>query len=143
MPLWQPMDAIARPAYYDRAPIPIIVQYSGVVAPHAPTTRASYTPPDGFANFLETMYLFERRQTAAAPGSSVVSYVELLPFYGGSGVILQNYFESGLVALQPATMLSNYGYIAYGDTIRLVTFDSSIGGSIQYQLALKGTEFLY
>lgn len=143
MPRWYPTRELARPVYYDRDAIPIIATYVGLVTPHTFTTRATYTPAFPFAAFIEVLMTFAFRVTAATTPSAVSSFWDFLPFYGGTARLDWNYFEANTAGYQLVHQLTSFGYMAYGDTIRYTTNDSSTGGTIYFLGSMKGTEFYY
>lgn len=135
---------IARPQYYDRQPVPIVASFlsSGVV-PHALTTRASYSPAYPYAAFIEAITLQVIRQSAAAAQSYQEAFVFFLPYYGGTYQLLPCTGYSNVPGNVTQQNMSDYGYMAYGDTLQLKTSDPSTGGTGSYSVLLKGTEFLY
>lgn len=143
MPLWQPANAIARPAYYDRDAIPISMQYNQIIAPAASTVRATYSPPFGYAAFIEVSTMLILRFTAAAPASQANDQLRLNPFYGGVVIVAINLLNSNVIGDQRQAVITSYGYMAYGDVMDAVTFDGSVGGTMQHGVFMKGTEFLY
>lgn len=143
MARWYQTSEIARPEYYDRQPIPVFCAYSNVVAPAGGTIRATYTPPANYAAFVEVVSLSIRRATAAAPAQAAAFYLNFLPFYGGSFIVLFVTFDSNVVGDVRGDTLSSLGYMAFGDSINLTTFDFSVGGTLQFTGAAKATEFVY
>ena len=143
MPLWQPMDAIARPAYYDRDAIPVFMNYNASVGPHGSTLRASYTPPFAYAAFIESLYMLGMRSGAAAPVGFTDASFRLTPFYGGTVIVSYLIWNNNTLYFQEKMALTSYGYMAYGDVIDFRTSDGSTGGTTIYALAMKGTEFLF
>jgi hypothetical protein len=143
MPQIYTVEQIARPAYYDRQPIAVFTGYANIVGPHATTLRASYSPPGGYANFGEIVMLGAIRATAA-PGNALASAImNIAPFYGGEFSVGQANLDNLGVGAEKTVILTQVGYIAFGDTLKFYTVDGSAGGTIQYNLYFKGTEFLY
>ena len=135
---------VARPAYNDRQPIPILANYlASGVAPHAMTVRASYTPPDGYAAFIESIVLQVIRQSAAGVLSYSEAFIYFLPYYGGTYQLLPCTLFNNTVAQYAQQSLTSYGYMAFGDTLQIKTQDTSTGGFCAYSGLIKGTEFLY
>lgn len=143
MPLWQPQSAVARPAYYDREPAPVTCAYSATHIPHGGTVRATYSPPVGFAAFMETGTVLIRRAAVAAPAQAAAFEVDYLPSGGGSVIVAFLPFILNVVGDNAILPTGVFGYMAFGDTIQLLTFDFSVGGSLQFTGAIKGTEFLF
>lgn len=143
MPLWQPSNAIARPAYYDRDPIPAIANYADQIPPAGSTVRASYIPPNGYAAFIEAMFLFTYRGVVAAAPSIVQFYVNFRPFTGGVYRVAQVQQNTNVLFEDKTLVSGNFGYMAFGDQIDLITFDGSTGGQQAFGGTVKGTEFLY
>lgn len=143
MPLWQPTTAVARPAYFDRDPIPVNPSFYGIIPPHGFTTQATYTPAFGYAAFIEEMVLTVVRTNVAAPAGVVNDWIIFLPFFGGYmyPVFLYDVLATAFDSRQ--LNVSSFGYMAYGDTLAINTSDVSTGGFMLHNLAVKGTEFLY
>lgn len=135
---------IARPQYYDRQPIPVVASFlsSGTV-PHAATIRASYSPAFPYAAFIEAITLQVIRQAVAAPNGYQEAFVFFLPYFGGTYQLLPCTLYSNVIGAVAQQNMSDYGYMAYGDTLQLKTSDNGTGGSGAYSTLLKGTEFLY
>lgn len=143
MPLWQPANAIARPAYYDRDAIPVTMEYNQIVAPHAAVVRVSYSPPGGYAAFVEVVTMLLLRSSAAGAANPANDQVRLNPFYGGVVIVAINFMQSNVISDQRTAIVTSYGYMAYGDVLDGLTYDSSVGGTMQHAIFMKGTEFLY
>lgn len=143
MPLWQATQSVARPAYYDRAAIPTIGQYNAAVAPHASTVRVQYSPAYPFAAFIENCTLLVRRNSVAAPLGRVAIQATIIPFFGGSTTLsIVRMFDNTVEATKQDSQ-NTIGYMAYGDTLYIVTSDGGTGGTVEYLGSYKGTEFLY
>jgi len=143
MPQVYQVSEIARPAYYDRQPISQIPNYNGIVGPHGTTVRVSYSPAFRLAYFIESSLAQVQRITAASAMDVAQTAVIYNPFQGGSiqisAAILYNNAVRALIQQQ----LTQFGYMAYGDTISITTFDLSTGGTCQFLGFIKGTEFVY
>lgn len=143
MPRWYTGRDVARPAYYDREAIPCLGFSNVGVGPHANIIRVSYGPAFPYAAFIETMITTLQRNVAAAPVGLVNAYWELVPFFGGSTIIDSEAFTDNTVGYRLNQVISQLGYMAYGDLLQFRTFDLGTGGSVGYLGSFKGTEFLY
>ena len=144
MPLFQPTKAIARPAYYDRDAFTYAVPFTGTLAPHGVTQRITYSPPQGYAAFIENLLSSMIRVTAAAPAIYALSIWRFTPFFAGvPGPVLYVAQPSNTVYDFKSENIQNTGYMAYGDNLECVTADFSIGGTVLYNETAKFTEFLF
>ena len=83
------------------------------------------------------------RSVAGAPSNLCLGYVRLLPYYGGTFDVSLMSFNINVSGNAESLVVTNYGYMAYGDTVQMLTADFSTGGTVLWNLALKGTEFIY
>lgn len=143
MPLWQPTNAISRPVYYDRIPVPVLANAGVAVAGHATVVRWSYAPPTSYAAFIESIYSQVSRVAVGAPSATANDTFNFLPFFGGTDPIMINsLFDLAALSTQQIT-LTSFGYMAYGDALEFTTQDGSTGGLVFHAGYFKGTEFLY
>lgn len=143
MPIWQPSKVLARPTYFDRDPVMVASTYSATVAPHGQTARVTYTPPVNRAAFIEILFLFTYKSTAAgAPG--LVQATALFTPDGGAGVVVARaQTDSNVIGLASLVQFTSFGYMQGGDTMTILTIDPSTGGTQSFTTTVKGTEFLY
>lgn len=143
MPRWYAGSDTARRIYYDRDPIPIYAAYGGTVGPHGLAVRASYTPPIGYAAFIEVISFLNVRHVLATTPVFSTTELKFYPFYGGVVPISIQLFPNNVTYQSMALQLTGYGYLAYGDVLEIATQNLDAGGTVQFQATLKGTEFLY
>lgn len=143
MPQFFQTTQIARPAYYDRQAIGVLNAYAATLAPHALTTRWTYTPVNGGAAFIETIALEAIRTAVAGALSASAVNIVFAPFYGGSFVLAgANIFDNVLYSKDEA-QITSLGYMAFGDTLSLQTVDTDTGGQIFMRGTFKGSEFVF
>jgi hypothetical protein len=133
--------AVARPAYYDRAAITKNLAYGAAnVAPHANTTRFTYTVPAGRKMFVESACVASFRDTAAAVvGQQFMNVV----MYDGTtycNLIANYYYTTALGAVQNQ-ILGNSATVYAGHQVIGATWDFSTGGTQDLRLSVKGSEY--
>ena len=128
--------AVGRPAYYDRQSSSTVILYSGTLAPHSLTTRVTSTIPAAQKYMVEFANGYTGRVTAftVTGNSGVLVYVtgvSLINIYGTLATT-----TASTVAQQAVNMVVVGGEVIYG-----ATQDSSIGGTVFYDLNIKSTAF--
>ena len=138
-----PQPIIARPAWYDRNPTTLVDSFTGSAAPHAPTTRISYTVPAGKKAIVETLAAKVIRMAAASTPELVTAQFLLTPSGGEERVLLGAYLTSAQNSPKDSDSLGIGPSLTLfpGDYIRGITFDLSTGGLVYYVLILKLTVF--
>jgi len=135
-------QASDRANYYDRNATAKLFQYGATVAPHSVTQRFSYTVPGAKKAYLESIYLWKRRETVAGTPGDHNLYIQYTP-NGMSAATIAQLLDSTNAA--GGSGLSQYytqfGLLGPGDQITGATYDNSIGGNVQFLVALKLTEF--
>lgn len=121
--------AVARPIYYDRAPVPTVIAYNATVGPHGQTTRASYTVPTGKKAFIESLFAFVQRAAAATAAGNQFGIIGYTPASAAYADIAAPVVNSNTVGTSQALTLTNFGMMAAGDAIFLQTVDNSTGGT--------------
>jgi hypothetical protein len=133
---------IGRPAWYDRNPASKRGYLSVLdAAPHSLTTRISYTCPSGKKAMVELLYAAVIRKTAPTTVGRAVTAWYLTPSGGTEGLIMEAVLFSSTVG--DSIYLSPSGNLMLfpGDTLTSKTFDGSTGGTCDYQMGYKITEF--
>ena len=133
---------VARPTYYDRNAISGSISYQGAgIAPHADTQRATVTLASSKRAFLEATSLIYIRATAATSAAFVYASASLLPSGGtGVGYLLVPQINNTVGTVSNISLGGSLT-IGSGDVLSLYTADTSTGGTYNYYLAIKYTQF--
>lgn len=135
-------QAVSRPAFFDRNPGPKTSMYSaGGVAPHASTTRWSYTVPVGRKAWVDSMWIQVDRAAAGTTAGVVAANLNYVPNGGTVGVFGQGWLFNNAVGAVNQVVAEQFGYLGAGDVLSSTTSDGSTGGSIDYTIAAKYTEY--
>lgn len=131
-----------RTLYYDRKPFTHTEFYSAIVGPHLDTNRWTYTVPAGKRAYIESAHARLVRETYPTIPSTVYASISVQPA-GGIGVDL---VEIDGIAMFPgdggvADSGGQIGLLDEGDTIFATTADASTGGTVQFEVCCKLTEF--
>lgn len=140
-PWRSPAQPKPRPQYYDRNATPQHKSYQASVAPHAGVQRWIYTVPTGRSAFVETIYMQIRR--TSAPGTAALSAIAVnYTPNGGTKAPITGVTQSSAVLDQtnPGTMTS-FGLMSAGDAMNAETVDGSVGGTNEFTVTAKFTEF--
>lgn len=136
MPVLIPGGA-ARPQFYDRNAVDSSASYNtDAVAPHGQTDRIDITVTAGKNAFMEGGFVTIRRRAAASALEK--AYVQLKQ---GSSIIERFYFQDNNVGAVLHIPLPVLGFFQGGTRLRLTSADESTGGTLDYHLHLKLTEF--
>jgi len=137
-----PQPIIARPAWYDRNPTIKEDHYWGQgVAPHAVTTRISYTCPAGKKAMIEVLQVRVRRVTAATTLGLCGAYAMLTDAVAGAKEILDAYLNDNTLNVRNEAAIGTALIMVAGNTIDLKTYDTSTVGTCDYFMSYKITEF--
>lgn len=129
--------------YRFASPRPIHSSWAGAaVSPHSVTARLTYTVPGGRYAVVENILLRIRRAAVATTPGIVVAYLNYVPVLQGwsaehCSVWLTTNSVNDISII--CTMLS-FTMIT-GDALWAYTSDSSTGGSCDYSLTVKITEY--
>jgi len=132
----------ARPAEYDRNPATKLNNYlSTAVAPHASTSRWSYTVPaakkskigHGQANLL--------RDVASGTPGVAVAYINITPSGGAASTLAYSTGTAGGANTGQNTVVGGGQYLEAGDSAEAKSADPSTGGSYVIALLMTITEF--
>jgi len=134
--------AVARAAWYDRTAASKCDYYYGQgVSPHAVTTRLTYTVPAGKKAMVEVMQVRVRRASAATTVGLAGAYVMLTPSGGVIKEILDTGINDNTVNARDNNALGGTMVLCTGDQLDLKTYDLSTGGTCDYFVCYKLTEF--
>jgi hypothetical protein len=133
--------AVARPAYYDRGAASINKAYGASgIAPHVNTTRFTYTVPAGRKCVVENICVSIYREGVASPIGQVFGYVVL--FDGSTYCNLVNlYTAANTVGATSTNIVGNGATVYAGEQIIGGTWDLGTGGTNDFRLNAKGTEY--
>ena len=137
-----PQPIIARPAWYDRNPSIQVKNYSAAgVAPHTSTLRWSYTVPSGKKAFLELADIEVVRATAATTVGMVSAGITYTPSGGSEVNVIVVEIRTNGVGDRAGKTVGQAFVMSAGDSIKAYTTDTSTGGTIDYTMSAKITEF--
>jgi len=135
-------SAVARPAWHDRSAVSRADAYDGLaVTPHTATERIAYTCPAGKKAMLELVQVRCRRNAVATTLGIVKAYCMFTPSGGSIKEILSAYLNDNTVNARDAQAQGTTLVLCTGDIISLRTYDLSTGGTCDYFLTYKLTEF--
>ena len=137
-----PDFGFSRLNWYDRSPIARAAYYVGVnVAPHVPLVVFTYTVPAGKKAMLELSQAYVMRTAAAIAAGRVYSFFRYTPFGGAFINMLTSGILTNGVGDRDTVFLSQTILMFAGDRLEGLTSDGSNGGTIDYILSYKVTEF--
>lgn len=126
-----------RAAWYDRNPTTVTLIYSTRnVAPHASTSRGSYTVPQGKKAFVSNIYIELLRSAAATTVG--VAYALVQTLYTGLLVVSH---EKNAVGDREWADRAADGLVGAGNSLEIRTADASTGGTIDYVVIVEVTAF--
>lgn len=134
--------AVARPAEYDRSPGTIRNSYAaGDVAPHATTTRWTYTVSSGKRSRILVGQVMMARQTAGGVAGRTAMRVLVTPSGGSAGAAMHIADYTNAVNSPNVVPYSGGGFLNPGDVASGDTEDTSTGGLVTYSTSMFNTEF--
>ncbi len=128
--------AVARPAFYDRAAAASTQAINIIAAPHAQTYRFSYTVPANRKAYVENIRVYVQRQTVAGTSGTLVSAIAV-------GTVELKYLavENNIPGTQFNDMSTAQVTLYPGDVMTGYTIDTSVGGTVNFVIQSKSTEF--
>ena len=131
-----------RLEWYDRNPQHKLLKYFVMnVAPHTITERWAYTVPAGKKAFVELMTIFIYRGAAATTEGLVYSNINITPFEEAPDTVVLGLMRTNVVGDESRDGIGQSAILIPGDALKGHTMDSSTGGTIDYLVASKVTEF--
>jgi hypothetical protein len=135
--------AVARPAFYDRSAISVMLDGSvNAVAPHTFTTRFTQTCPSGSKYVVELVTNQLYRQAAATVSGTVITFVRIVDAAGSLSINVSFYTGT------PTTVGALFGNnqpssvtMYPAEVIAGLTYDASTGGTVNYVLGSKLTQY--
>jgi len=134
-------SAVARPHWYDRNPSNIWRQYAATLGPHSSTQRWSYTVPAGKKALVEFSIACLLRVTAASTVGEAYAYVYYTPSGGTGGSLFEVRLLTNGIGDGKSLIVGQGIMMFAGDQLLGFTGDGSTGGTIEYVIAVKITEF--
>lgn len=123
----------------DRNPITSVLAFNGLaLAPHAEISRALYTVPAQKKAILEHAFVSLLRITAAAP---IGKYGAFCAIKGSANKMVQVVLLTNVIGDKDHEIITNKIDLIAGDTVDLRTFDLSTGGTVDYVVGAKLTEY--
>jgi hypothetical protein len=133
---------IGRPAWYDRNPVQKVNNYNAtLVTPHSITERWSYTVPSGKKAMVEILEAEVLRAQAASTVGLAEALIALTPSGGSEKSVLCARIFDNTVAARSTQAIGSALLLLADDKLTGKTVDTSTGGSCDYYLAYKITEF--
>jgi hypothetical protein len=130
----------ARAQYYDRNASSVLNVYSATVTPHTTTVRWSYTVASGKKLLVENLSQRAIRLTAATTAQTYGTEVGMN--VGGTSYAVQQIRVYVSTVFLSTIQVDHMALTLYaGEALTGATYDDSIGGTIAFQVAMKGTLF--
>lgn len=137
-----PTPLVARPAWYDRNPATKSEHYLGAsVAPHAATKRLEYTCPTGKKAVVELLQCKVIRAAAATASQMPMAYWVHYKSPTAYAYVLFAGIRGNNVDDRDKAEVGQSIVLLAGEKLQGYTQDQSTGGSCDYFLAYKVTEF--
>jgi hypothetical protein len=128
----------ARAQYYDRNAASVLNVYAATVAPHVTTARWSYTVASGKKLLVENLSQRAVRISAATSANTYGTEVGLT--VGATGYAVQQVRVYVSTVFLSTIQVDHMALTLYAsETLTGHTYDDSIGGTVQFQVAMKGT----
>jgi len=124
--------------YYDRNPINRTVNvYLPGIGPHGGTQRWLYTCPANRKALVHRVFGRVIRRTAAANPFDA----EIEVYHDGNGPFLRAVIWTNAVNDQDSQTLTALAYVGPGGTLQALSYDNSVGGTVDYEMTYSLTEF--
>ena len=133
---------IAKPQYYDRQALTYLLQYTRNGGPVGIGIVASYTAQDQTAAFIESIEMRCTRETASPGASEAIVAVELVTSLLQSGFVYQISNRSNTPSTVVDKIANSFGYLAFGDILRIYFGDVSAGGTTSASCVIKFCEYI-
>jgi len=132
---------VARPAWHDRNPFVIMRGFSSVTGPHSMTDRWTYTVPAGKKAYIEFLCIKSIRATAAGTAGTVVIQITYTPSGASEQVLAATGLYTNTVGDKDEVTCGHALTMLAGDLLKGLTYDGSTGGTVNYLVVAKITEF--
>jgi len=126
-----------RLEYYDRNPQEVSITFGAAdIAPHATTTRATYTVPTGKKAMVMSGYSEMLRKTAATAVGNSYAIIKRAALY-----LIGLFMRKNTVGDQVNEAIGINAMLLAGQALELVTSDASTAGTIDYEIDAHIIEF--
>lgn len=128
---WYDRNPVSRPKHY----------YTDSIAPHSLTERWIYTVPADKIAWIDFLWLYIDRKTAANPvGDSLARFGATL---AGTGLLplAEIKMRTNNIGDSKQFMLAGAGILLEDDVLNAYTFEAGTGGTVGFELTAKITEF--
>lgn len=132
---------VFRAAWYDRNGEGILQRSTFITGPHGATNRISYTIPVGRNAWLDSMQINLRRTTSPITLGDVLSQITYTPNGGAELNLCERTGRFPAVDDKEEFFTTALGLFFTGDILKVITSDVSIGGTVDYNIALRFTLF--
>lgn len=131
-----------RPDWYDRTPVARALAYAiDLVAPHAETTRWTYTVPAGKKFTLQIGTALLQVQAAGAGNASRFVTITYTPSGGAATRLFFVAYYGNTVGQGQSVPVGATAVLLPGDVLFGTTADASVGGTMVYAVTMQGLEF--
>lgn len=131
-----------RLEWYDRNPQHQLNSYVFLqVAPHATTTRWSYTVPSGKKAFIEFITCMVHKSIVSTSADNAVAQIRITPSGGSATIILITLIRTSAVGSRDRGDIGQGPILLAGDLIEAQTYDINADGNVDYAVVSKITEF--
>lgn len=128
----------SRPAYYDRNPSNVQLDYSAAgVAPHASTQRWTNTIASGKKGFIENLYALAYKATTGGVNGLSQASIYYTPSGGAQGILLGAQIFGTAAGAQHVMSTTSAGVLQAGDVLAGFTNDLATGGTMNFFLTAK------
>jgi len=131
--------AVARPAYYDRTAVSILLAYDGTVAPHADTVRITSTVAAGRKTAIEMSSYVVYRSTVATVAGLYGVYFNIVG--SSTAQYSEVQYSDNTAGFKAAVTYPLQMTLYAGEILRGSTYDFSTGGATRVLLGTKGTNY--
>lgn len=129
------------PPFGESTRVPVSIFYQSTFAPHAPTTRNSYTPAANKRVVITHIDLAVRRVTAAAVASFYRVIIAVDQNSSGDIDMWRIIDDTNTAGFEWHKQITPFIALEAGDTIKIITHDISTGGTVMYDAVCSGFEY--
>lgn len=133
--------AVARPAYYDRNATSTVSNYAADLSPHGGVDRFTYTVASGKKMLVEAAFAQTVIATAPTTAARVALSVELR--VGATTIVISavDGVQSSTVGASSVNFATTQPTLYAGEIVAGRTYIASTGGTVNCQIAAKGTVY--
>ena len=133
--------AVARPNYYDRSATTKSTEYAGTTGPHAVTQRYTFTVASGYKAYVESCVTLATVATVATTRTAVYASQYVVTDDSGAADLAIVKIYGNTLGQQLLNVVSGVSLLNAGNQLVASTSDTSTGGTIDYILSVKYTQF--